>query len=308
MITQKLFPVSQLFTVVKNMTQYKIKTKPNSVYLLFYLLQFALHTQRVHTDFTMFNRFNIAASFKNFLKALTMIGFASFLMACSGGGAGTDNEINTGSNQATNQEETVDDGNNGGSVDDGNNGGSDGGAPAEIAPVVITSDPQSVVVNEGEQVQFSVAASGGGTISFQWRKDGENIAGATSSSLLVSSVELADGGTYDVIASNSVGSAASLTALLTINAETVASVELSWDIPLEREDGSALALYEINGYVISYGTTSGSLDALVTVTGYGETTALIEDLTPNTYYFAIATVDSDGQQGAFSAEIEQIIL
>lgn len=181
--------------------------------------------------------------------------------------------------------------------------------PQEVDPVQFVSHPQSVTVDEGEQVQFSVAVVGGGSISFQWRKDGQNISGATSSSLLVSVTELGDMGTYDVIASNSVGSLTSYSALLSVNEapEALASIELSWDIPEQREDGSDLELYEIEGYVISYGTVSGQLDSSITVTGGLIQTALIEELSANTYFFAIATVDSDGQQGAYSEEITQVL-
>lgn len=188
--------------------------------------------------------------------------------------------------------------------------------PEQIDPVQIVSHPSGVTVDEGAAVQFTVAASGGGSLSFQWRLDGENIAGATASTLTLNAVDLADGGIYDVVVSNSVGSVASLTALLQVNEVIVvdpepvmvASIELSWDIPTEREDGTALELYEINGYVIRYGTTSGALNQSVTVNGGGETQALIEDLEANTYYFAIATVDSDGVQGDFSSEISETIM
>jgi len=179
--------------------------------------------------------------------------------------------------------------------------------PQEVDPVQFVSHPQSTTVNEGEQVQFSVNANGGGTLVYQWRKDGEAISGATNASLTVSVAELSDIGAYDVIVSNSVGAVTSLTALLAVT-EMLASVELTWDIPLEREDGSALELYEINGYVISYGTTSGNLDGSISVTGAAVTTALVEELAADTYYFAIATVDSDGVQGAYSSEISQIIM
>lgn len=86
------------------------------------------------------------------------------------------------------------------------------------------------------------------------------------------------------------------------------SVSLNWGIPLEREDGSDLELYEINGYVIAYGTDANNLDTEVTVIGAGETSLVIEDLIPDTYFFAIATIDSDGLQGAFSGAVQKEVI
>lgn len=88
----------------------------------------------------------------------------------------------------------------------------------------------------------------------------------------------------------------------------LASIELSWSIPSSREDGSDLELYEIDGYVVSYGTDSENLNNTVDIIGYGETSVVIDELESGTYYFAIATIDSEGVQGAFSEAIETEIL
>ncbi len=180
---------------------------------------------------------------------------------------------------------------------------------AQVDPVSIVSQPQSTTIDEGGSVVFSVGANGGGTLSFQWRKDGEAISGATSASYTVSAADLADAGIYDVIVSNSVGSVASNAALLAVNeVANVGSIALSWDIPTQREDGTALELYEIDGYVIAYGTSSADLSSEVSILGAGQTSTLIADLPPATYYFAIATVDSDGRQGNYSTVISQTIM
>ncbi len=186
-------------------------------------------------------------------------------------------------------------------------------APEEVAPVEIVSQPSAVEVDEGAQAQLSVVAQGGGSLVYQWRKNEVNISGANASTLTIGSAELADAGVYDVIVSNSVGSDVSLDALLQVNevvidVPVVATVALTWDTPTEREDGSALELYEINGYVIAYGTDSNNLSETVTVTGGGELDASIEDLSAGTYYFAIATVDSDGVRGEFSEQITQTVM
>ena len=70
---------------------------------------------------------------------------------------------------------------------------------------VITTPPQSRTNNAGTTATFNVVASGLGTLSYQWRRSGTNllnggkITGATSSSLVLSTVSQADAGGYNVV-------------------------------------------------------------------------------------------------------------
>jgi len=54
--------------------------------------------------------------------------------------------------------------------------------PAPVAPS-ITQQPVSQTVTAGANVTLSVTATGTAPLTYQWRKDGQNIAGATSASL-----------------------------------------------------------------------------------------------------------------------------
>jgi hypothetical protein len=92
--------------------------------------------------------------------------------------------------------------------------------PAPIAPS-ITTQPASQTVDSGANVTFTVAASGTAPLSYQWRKNGGIIAGATGASLALSSVSTTDAGNYTVQVSNSAGSVTSATATLTVNAAPV---------------------------------------------------------------------------------------
>jgi hypothetical protein len=88
--------------------------------------------------------------------------------------------------------------------------------PAVVAPS-ITTQPASQTVTAGANVTFTVAASGTAPLSYQWKKSGANISGATSTSLALSGVTSADAGSYTVQVSNSAGSATSGTATLTVS-------------------------------------------------------------------------------------------
>jgi uncharacterized repeat protein (TIGR03803 family) len=86
----------------------------------------------------------------------------------------------------------------------------------------ITVQPTSQVVLGGANVMFSVAATGARPLWYQWQKngtnlvDGGNIAGATNRNLTLASVSLADTGTYSVSVSNTLASAPSTGARLTV--------------------------------------------------------------------------------------------
>jgi hypothetical protein len=83
----------------------------------------------------------------------------------------------------------------------------------------ITSQPASTTVTAGATASFSVTASGTAPMSYQWRKNGANIAGATASSYTTPATTTADSGsTFSVVVSNSAGSATSNNATLTVNA------------------------------------------------------------------------------------------
>jgi hypothetical protein len=86
-------------------------------------------------------------------------------------------------------------------------------------PVILTQ-PTSQTTNAGANVTFTVNAYGSGTVSYQWRKGGANIPGATASSYTLNGVSAGDAASYDVVVSNNLGSTTSSAATLTINQAT----------------------------------------------------------------------------------------
>jgi arabinan endo-1,5-alpha-L-arabinosidase len=84
----------------------------------------------------------------------------------------------------------------------------------------ITTQPQSQTVTVGANVQFSVAASGRPTPTYQWNFNGTAINGATGSSYGLTNVQPSNAGDYTVTVSNNSGSVTSGRATLTVNAAT----------------------------------------------------------------------------------------
>ena len=88
---------------------------------------------------------------------------------------------------------------------------------------VITVQPRPQILPGGQTATFRVVATGEGTLSYQWRKDGVDLANGgrvswttaeTTSQLTISGVTSGDVGSYDVIVTNAYGTKTSQAARL----------------------------------------------------------------------------------------------
>jgi len=94
--------------------------------------------------------------------------------------------------------------------------------PGPVAPT-ITTPPANQTVTAGQTATFAVVAAGTAPLSYQWQKNGANIAGATA-------VELHDTGdddfrqrsTFRVVVTNTAGTVTSSAATLTVSPAPVA--------------------------------------------------------------------------------------
>ncbi|MGZ4972119.1 MAG: TIGR02597 family protein, partial [Limisphaerales bacterium] len=104
-----------------------------------------------------------------------------------------------------------------------------GGKPASIAVVggkvllllnvapTVTSQPQGGTINQGTSQVFNVTASGTTPLNYQWRVNGSNISGATTTSYTKANAQSSDAGSYSVVVTNTSGSATSTDAVLVVN-------------------------------------------------------------------------------------------
>ncbi len=84
-----------------------------------------------------------------------------------------------------------------------------------ISQLEISQGPQSRKIYKGGLLNLNVQASGGG-LAYQWQKDGANLAGATNASYRVTNASDTDSGAYQVVVSNSLGTAKSDVAVITV--------------------------------------------------------------------------------------------
>ena len=91
--------------------------------------------------------------------------------------------------------------------------------PAAVAPSIPAAEPADVSVTVGQSATFSVNATGTAPLSYQWQRNGANIAGANGASYTLANAQIVDSGArFSVVVSNGVGPATSRAALLTVTA------------------------------------------------------------------------------------------
>ncbi|TYC59212.1 hypothetical protein FMN52_06810 [Marinobacter sp. BW6] len=78
------------------------------------------------------------------------------------------------------------------------------------------------------------------------------------------------------------------------------SALLSWTAPLTRENGESLAMGEIAGFEVVYGSSAENLDQSLAIGDASVDELLVDELTEGTWYFAIRTLDTDGNRSRLS--------
>jgi glucose/arabinose dehydrogenase len=99
--------------------------------------------------------------------------------------------------------------------------------PTGQAPV-ITTQPQSQTVAIGQAATFSVSGTGTTPFSFQWQRNGVNIAGATQATYTLPSASRTDNGArFRVVVTNAFGTTASNYATLTVIANKAPQAKIT---------------------------------------------------------------------------------
>ena len=102
--------------------------------------------------------------------------------------------------------------------------------PANSNAATVTITPSAVITTQpatntnlcaGQPLNLSIIATGPGTLTYQWNKDGNPVAGATSANFSIASVTVADAGTYTVVVTGSCGPVTSTDAVVNVNGVTI---------------------------------------------------------------------------------------
>jgi len=100
---------------------------------------------------------------------------------------------------------------------DGSPGGSVPSEPVVAGAPVILQQPINITVTPGGTASFAVVATGDPSLTYQWRKNGLPISGASGPMLTLTGVSISDIANYRVTVANSLGSVLSATATLIVS-------------------------------------------------------------------------------------------
>src|SRR5690349_9080884 len=94
-------------------------------------------------------------------------------------------------------------------------------ASAAKQPPIITQEPTNQMLVAGSRANFSVAATGSGTLSYQWYFGGVAMVGQTHNTLTINNVQSLNGGSYSVTVANAYGSASSAAVTLVVYTNSI---------------------------------------------------------------------------------------
>ncbi len=179
-----------------------------------------------------------------------------------------------------------------------NSAGSVTSAPAVItvnAPPAITTPPVGFTASVHGSGTLTVAASGLPAPTYQWRKDGAVLTGATSASLGFADLQVTDTGSYDVVITNAVGSVTSGAVAVVV---AKLSQTISFTAPENQVYGGGpvtLSASATSGLPVSFSVVSGPATVsgnLATLTGPGIVTIAAAQAGDATYTAAPAVNQS----------------
>lgn len=186
--------------------------------------------------------------------------------------------------------------------------GSSAVGSANNAPTISGAPPISVKV--GESYSFTPTASDADgdrlTFNVQNRPAWSNF--DTSTGTLSGMTVQGDEGNYsNIVITVSDGSAsASLPAFsVAVDQIGLGSVILGWTPPTQNSDGSPLT--DLAAYNIYFGTSRGIYPDRIHIDNPGITSYVVDNLTPNTYYFVATTENSMGVESAYSNEAVKVV-
>ena len=154
---------------------------------------------------------------------------------------------------------------------------------------VIATQPQSQHLALGGATTLTVAASGSG-LSYQWKKNGEAISGATGANFTLSSASADTMGFYSVSVSNSSGSTDSAVATITVNtggASRLVNVSTRGYVPagnaltsgfvLQGTGTKTLVIRGVGPTLASFGVSGTLADPVMEVIASGSSSALVSN-------------------------------
>ncbi len=192
---------------------------------------------------------------------------------------------------------------------------------AAVTKPVITAQPTNVAVLDQTPAVFRVGVSNFDAVTYQWQRNATNLPGARGATLTIPGAMLADhGASFRCIVSNSFGSVTSVTAGLSVSADTVAPVlsdvanlnsnlvQVTFSEPVSPATGTNFANYSLNNGATVLSAAVGSTNTIVVLktsalqrgSNYALTVSNVRDLS------AASNAVTAGSQKSFTVLLKGI--
>lgn len=99
-----------------------------------------------------------------------------------------------------------------------------------VAASVALGQSAPTAAVDGNRITFTVTAKGTAPFTYQWRKNGVALPGATSASYVIVSAKTTDSGNYSVTVANAAGTATSAEVTVTVTAASPSGVVVSVEV------------------------------------------------------------------------------
>lgn len=178
-----------------------------------------------------------------------------------------------------------------------------GGNPSNNPPQISGSPASQVLVGNNYSFTPSATDADGDSLSFSIQNKPGWAQFDSATGRLSGMASQGNEGTYNSIRISVTDGAASASLQqfsIEVTQAALGAVTLSWVAPLENQDGTPLT--NLSSYTIYYGPESGNYTQTVDINNAGMTTYVVENLVPDTYYFAITASNNAGIESGYSNE------
>lgn len=171
------------------------------------------------------------------------------------------------------------------------------------SPIISGNPPPAVLVSEMYDFTPTAYDPDGDSLTFTITNKPNWASFNTSTGRLSGQPTLGNVGTIaNIVISVSDGQASDSlrTFSVTVSQTALGNVTLSWVAPTQNADGSPLT--NLAGYKIFYGTSSRNYDHEIHINNPSMTTYVVDNLVPDTYFFAAKSFNTSGVESTWSGE------
>lgn len=159
-------------------------------------------------------------------------------------------------------------------------------APSPQAPSIV-SEPQNLILAEGNSLNYAVVVSGTGPFTYEWRR-GVTVVGTNSAELQIANMQAANAGDYTCTITNAVGNVTTTPASVTVNPPlsistttlTPARLEQAYNAALSAMGGISTRTWSVVNGILPPGITlssSGVFSGTPTIAGRADIIVQVSD-------------------------------